>query len=923
MSDETHSELKTEAQSTAPTPEDVRVSGSHGEQITDIENGKLKDRKVRSSPSKNTRNLEIATSSESKLEEPTGHELLADKVKKVNGNEKSQDTNAIVNETRGPPTASSSGAPKIASGQYTPSSGSTTPLRSTHPLQSSSQLNRNTINSINKSLKAKQKIIHSTEPHPKSTALISNMVNKSPQSLAFPALSAGPSKIDLELSTQSTPSLLKSNGITSPTSNLKSGNRVLNDENAKHELTRLPQSSLTSLPQSHTDSQSRQQSQVVLPSSNFTLHPNISNLNTSSMANLNEKDTANKQAKHKKIAKQSSTKTDFFAAKLASAVDDVESSDSDETFVYENNDDTFDNTNSQNQMNLADGSSINGSVSAGYTSHTGGKRPPSVLDAEQLNDAKPHRLMSSKAPSIANSMNSQAHLDAHVLRRPVQGRALSGTSITENIPRSPLHAGMSDRVSIQDLIPPLGDKNKRTVSMSHSINDDDTYSFQESEEESGRHTSTEDEGLDRATAMQGNNSSLNQLPSQQYLHSLQAAGDSSVAPSGSSKIPPKKENKSSTTSSKLRSTTSKLFDKKGSQPRRYSTIPDDIDIEDFDDELIYYDNNVKFPHPNESSSLLSSNQRIPHYRSLNLNFPRTRGQSKRFLSTGQPLSPKDQNVNKDAHHIFPFPYQEQQQHDYYYDIDDFDQKNSYSPNFDLPELPMHKKTSRNFSPVIHPYGNGLHNSLFMNYKPEKRSSCVRSFFYTLICILVVLTFGFILGFVMATTKDLTTVSINSIENPIVSKDELVFNIVVEAFNPGWFSVDIDEVELDLFARSGYLPDDDGSNAKESDSKVETVKLGTIHSLESTMTFKGGFFSRDSTIQKAEIKLLNPGKDVTEQNPRDSDDGDLDNTNKWEIISENPFDLIITGVLKYDLPLISNTKSVVVRKIGYIDPTLFI
>lgn len=117
---------------------------------------------------------------------------------------------------------------------------------------------------------------------------------------------------------------------------------------------------------------------------------------------------------------------------------------------------------------------------------------------------------------------------------------------------------------------------------------------------------------------------------------------------------------------------------------------------------------------------------------------------------------------------------------------------------------------------------------------------------------MVLTVGFILGFVMATTKDLTAVSINSIENPIISKDELVFNIVVEAFNPGWFSVDVGDVELDLFARSGYLPDDDRANIKENDAKVETVKLGTIHSLESTMNFRGGFFSRESTIQKQRL-----------------------------------------------------------------------
>lgn len=74
-------------------------------------------------------------------------------------------------------------------------------------------------------------------------------------------------------------------------------------------------------------------------------------------------------------------------------------------------------------------------------------------------------------------------------------------------------------------------------------------------------TSTEDEGLDRVNPIQGN-ISTNQLTSQQYLHTSQAPAESSVVQSVSSKNALKREHKSSTTSSKLRSTTSKLFDKK-------------------------------------------------------------------------------------------------------------------------------------------------------------------------------------------------------------------------------------------------------------------------------------------------------------------------------------------------------------------------
>lgn len=126
-----------------------------------------------------------------------------------------------------------------------------------------------------------------------------------------------------------------------------------------------------------------------------------------------------------------------------------------------------------------------------------------------------------------------------------------------------------------------------------------------------------------------------------------------------SKVTSKKNFKSSTSSSKLRSTTSKLFDKKGSQPRRYSIIPDDIDIEDFDDELIYYDNNIRFPYNNSNQSNLTNNvnfndsvpsinhnHRIPHYRSLNLNFLGKRNnnlKNKRYLSAGQPIEPNNNN----------------------------------------------------------------------------------------------------------------------------------------------------------------------------------------------------------------------------------------------------------------------------------------
>ncbi|KAL6451803.1 VAC7 Vacuolar segregation protein 7 [Candida maltosa Xu316] len=858
------------------------------------------------------------------------------------------------------------------------------------PVPSTSQtptiLNKNTITNINKSLKAKQKIVHSREPHPKNPTLISNIINTSPQSTAFPnipssgdgvrkdtdANTSGSNVLNLsgnKLPNVQSPGIVPDNtgefpGISK--NKLKSSGLA---QNISDESTGVPNESNTesqSQPQLQLQPQPQPQPQRQLKtsSSTFMLNKNNSTANKSVLGNSTDTNESQQKQTKKKISKQNSTKTDFFAARLASAVDDIESSDSDETFVYENNDNEFDGNNNNNNNNI-DTASINGSIVASVNanasniapSSVNGVRTPSIFENDQLQHhfeppKQPFKAPpSNKAPSITNSINSSSNLDT-ILKRPAHFREPSAYSTLDSDARASLsHLGPDKFVTTS----PSNDNTPdyhRITSVAHSINEgynDDTFSYNEVEDDSIDEESTDDGEAGRVTTTNNNNNNGNtlvapvghvpvnsqQLQPQASNQRLQAP---SVTPSLSTKNASKKNCKSSSTSSKLRSTTSKLFDKKGSQPRRYSTIPDDIDIEDIEDEWMYYDNTVRYP-PNESTSLLSQNQRIPHYRSLNLNFPVVKRQNKRYLSTGQPLDNSDHSSNQEGNNnnnrSFPFPYQDQQ-HNFYYDYDEFDQESQrYSPNFDLPDLPLNRAASRNFGNANNT-NNILHQNRFGNNHfilPRKsdhysgRAGFWKSCIYTFLCISIVLTIGFVLGFVLATTKDLTNVGITSIENPIVSKDELVFNVVVEAFNPGWFSVDINEVELDLFARSGYLPDDgDNVRIENVPQKVETVKLGTVLNLESTMNFKGGFLSREPTVQKGEVKLLDPGKNITVDSltitlskQKLSDD----NSKKWEIICANPFDLIITGVLKYDLPFARSTRSVVVRKTGYIDPTVFV
>ncbi|ABN68013.2 predicted protein [Scheffersomyces stipitis CBS 6054] len=788
-------------------------------------------------------------------------------------------------------------------------------------------LNKSIISSLNKSLKAKQKIISNREPHPKNPTLISDILNTSPQSTIFP------------------------NNISS------TNNSTLDQSNSNSNA--APVATLTEV------------------------------------SNDNSNDAASKpppsKGKQKKISKQNSTRTDFFAAKLASAVDDVESSDSDETFVYENNNDFETMSTTMATPNVAnDASSVHGSVLASALQmggapsfhspsiaegHTGGESI-AVQPVESIHSTHSSKLpkiqahaTSNRPPSIANSFTSN-YLESD--KRPAYQRSFSSYSQDEH-PGAKLQvpcerssnnispSGALDEINSQSHAPQglgiEGRSDHPSQSNSHvarSINDgynDDNFSYNEVED-----VEIDDEmSTDGDFYAQRNASANPQFGGVSGTTNITNNQASQTNNSLTSRSTSKKNYKSSTSSSKLRSTTSKLFDKKGSQPRRYSIIPDDIDIEDFDDELIYYDNNIRFPYNNsnvnEASPLMSQGHRLPHYRSLNLNFPGAKRPSglkkKRYLSTGQSLIPGAENSganspsNVSSHNadIFPFPYQEPQQN-YYYDFDEYDEESQRNGSNDKDQI--NRSISRGTKNGL--YNHNLTASEGHFFLPRKQSSefnyhrinCIKSFIYTLVSILVILAIGFVMGFVLATTKDLTKVSITSIENAVVSQDELVFNIVVEAFNPGWFTVEIEDVNLDLFAKSGYLPDasvqslEEGGLDDEMSSLangVETVLLGTVYTLESPMSFKGGFFSRESVIQSGEIKLLTPGKNLTTLNNfakgkkgHNGNSTEPDNSKKWEIISKNPFDLVVRGILMYTLPMGKDTRSVVVDKIGYIDPT---
>lgn len=702
------------------------------------------------------------------------------------------------------------------------------------------------------------------------------------------------------------------------------------------------------------------------------------------------------KAKSKRIAKQNSTRTDFFAAKLASAVDDVSSSNSDETFVYENNVIDFEGgTNLGSQSGRTGGISGLGGATAGDETSSPVDNinhvPPSIhfvndnisaagsirnatplestinspiIESRREREDEPAKIDQSRAESIHSIQSAKWNLrnTFSVNTTPLStsnGRSLNPSNLlhVENTTQflNPYFDGLMRDASNKaarresssnslvsedksyDLRSPVlhySDPNHTLVAQpstyginvllpnAQSINEgyhEGNYSFdvEDDEELSGDAVSS------RADLnLIGGDSNLNNIntsPNDGILKTDQLT-------SGKHQH---KKSKASTTSSKLRSTTSKLFDKKGAQPRRYSIIPDDIDIEDFDDELIYYDNkNIRFPYNsqsgNESASLLGGSHRLPHYRSLNLNFNGKRQPNKRYTSIGYvpPGAPANQNGNKN-NDIFPFPYPEPNQK-YYYDFDEYDEDAQADGRDEVKAKGMPGRNR--LSPTNTHFF--LPRKVSHDNFGDNKIKFFKSFVYTLISIICILAIGFILGFVLASTKDLTNISIVSIDNAVVTQDELVFSIVVEALNPGWFTVIIEEVEIDIFAKSGYLDQPGGLS-------VETVLLGSVFNLESALVFEGSLLNRELRQQTGDIKLIGPGKNLTGSNDppksfmghklrtlgKSHPDPDIpDNADKWKVISKHPFDLILRGVFKYSLPMTSNTKSAVINKVGYVDPS---
>lgn len=224
----------------------------------------------------------------------------------------------------------------------------------------------------------------------------------------------------------------------------------------------------------------------------------------------------------------------------------------------------------------------------------------------------------------------------------------------------------------------------------------------------------------------------------------------------------------------------------------------------------------------------------------------------------------------------------------------------------------------------------------MEYYDDPRRGCMSRLAGGMVMFVMgVLVLLGISGFFFATTKPMSDVHIQQIKNVLASEAEIMLDLQVEAMNPNMGSIAVMNVDLNIFAKSRHVGDPDPSHNHTKDGVTsswrrhrprrpnlgirdddpsdplpgdgdgadgdgQTMLLGRIFYLDSALLFEGSPLRHEPHNATGELRVSKPGR--IEENGRE----------RWERVLPHEFELIVRGVLKYQLPLNSRvlTASVV-------------
>lgn len=221
---------------------------------------------------------------------------------------------------------------------------------------------------------------------------------------------------------------------------------------------------------------------------------------------------------------------------------------------------------------------------------------------------------------------------------------------------------------------------------------------------------------------------------------------------------------------------------------------------------------------------------------------------------------------------------------------------------------------------------------------RRRNGCLRRFAgcFVLTIMVLLLAFGAV-GFLFATTKPLYKVEIVEIQNVLASEQEIMLDLLVEAINPNIVAVTIADMDVNVFAKSKHvgserywddepeggflgpvigdrfatrrrkrahsdasfhsLDDDPHDPIEDPEGDSQTMLLGRIFHFDSPLNFDGDPLKRRPHYSVGELRLQKPGNKT-----------EAGGTERWERVIQYPFELIVRGILRYQLPLSSSTHT---------------
>ncbi|KAJ5888740.1 hypothetical protein N7495_008781 [Penicillium taxi] len=243
----------------------------------------------------------------------------------------------------------------------------------------------------------------------------------------------------------------------------------------------------------------------------------------------------------------------------------------------------------------------------------------------------------------------------------------------------------------------------------------------------------------------------------------------------------------------------------------------------------------------------------------------------------------------------------------------------------------------------------------MEYMAQRERGCLSRFGSCFMLILLVLMVtGFVTSFFIAATKTLVDVEVVAIENVLASEQEIMLDLKVHAVNPNIFPVTIDDTDINIFAKSRYVGSDkfwrehhdvelmetpprvqdsrrkwklaqfvrclgnadciEAENKKpnqksnggvdhgtdpisDPEGDSQTMLLGRVLAFDSPLSFEASPWSHRLSTSKGQIQLPHPGN-TTDQH----------GIERWEQVLQHPFELIVRGVIKYQLPFNSRYLS---------------